>query len=152
MGVIISLVIIGIVLMFAEIMIIPGFGVAGILGILSMGGSCYYAFYEYGQAEGFIVLAINLVLIILLLIWALRAKAWKKLALKTNISSKVNVPEVAVAVGDKGTAATRLAPMGNARFGDHSIEVTAMEGMIGAGAQIEVVMIEDQKIYVKECK
>ena len=64
MGVIISLVIIGIVLMFAEIMIIPGFGVAGILGILSMGGSCYYAFYEYGQAEGFIVLAINLVLII----------------------------------------------------------------------------------------
>lgn len=152
MGVIISLVVIGIVLMFAEIMIIPGFGVAGILGILSMGGSCYYAFYEYGQAEGFIVLAINLVLIILLLIWALRAKTWKKLALKTNISSKVNVPEVAVAVGDKGTAATRLAPMGNARFGDHSIEVTAMEGMIGAGAQIEVVMIEDQKIYVKECK
>ena len=152
MGVIISLVIIGIVLMFAEIMIIPGFGVAGILGILSMGGTCYYAFYEYGQAEGFIVLAINLVLIILLLIWALRAKTWKKLALKTNISSKVNVPEVAVAVGDKGTAATRLAPMGNARFGDHSIEVTAMEGMIGAGAQIEVVMIEDQKIYVKECK
>ena len=152
MGVIISLVIIGIVLMFAEIMIIPGFGVAGILGILSMGGSCYYAFYEYGQAEGFIVLAINLVLIILLLIWALRAKTWTKLALKTNISSKVNVPEVAVAVGDKGTAATRLAPMGNARFGDHSIEVAAMEGMIGAGAQIEVVMIEDQKIYVKECK
>ena len=42
--------------------------------------------------------------------------------------------------------------MGNARFGDHSVEVTAMEGMIGAGAQIEVVMMEDQKIYVKECK
>lgn len=152
MGVIISFVIIGIVLMFAEIMIIPGFGVAGILGILSMGGSCYYAFYEYGQAGGFIVLAINLVLIILLLIWALRAKTWKKLALETNISSKVNVPDVAVTVGDKGTAATRLAPMGNARFGDHSVEVTAMEGMIGAGAQIEVVMMEDQKIYVKECK
>ena len=152
MGIIISLIIIGLVLMFAEIMIIPGFGVAGILGILAMGGSSYYAFHEFDQACGFIVLGVNLALIVILLVWALRAKTWKKLALNTNISSKVNVPEVAVAAGDKGVAATRLAPMGNARFGDHIVEVTAMEGMISSGAPVEVVMIEDQKIYVKECK
>lgn len=152
MGVIISLIIIGLVLMFAEIMIIPGFGVAGILGILAMGGSSYYAFHEFGQTCGFIVLGVNLVLVILLLVWALRANTWKKLTLDTNISSKVNVPEVSVAVGDRGVAATRLAPMGNARFGDHTVEVTAMEGMISSGVPVEVVMIEDQKIYVKECK
>ena len=150
MGIIISLIIIGLVLMFAEIMIIPGFGVAGVLGILAMGGSSYYAFYEFGQTCGFIVLGVNVLLIVVLLVWALRAKTWKKLTLETNISSKVNVPDVAVTVGDKGTAATRLAPMGNARFGDHIVEVSAVEGMISSGAAIEVVMLEDNKIYVKE--
>ena len=152
MGIVISLIVIGLALMFAEIMIIPGFGIAGILGILAMGGSSYYAFYEFGNASGFIVLGVNVVLVVILLLWALRAKTWKKLALETNISSKVNEQELAVAVGDKGVAATRLAPMGNARFGDHVVEVSALEGMISSGAAIEIVMLEDRKVYVRECK
>ena len=152
MGLIISLVIIGLILMFAEIMIIPGLGFAGILGVLSMGASCYLTFQDYGQTGGFITLGVNVVLTALFLIWALRTNVWKKVALETNITSKVNLPDVVVQVGDKGTTATRLAPMGNARFGMASIEVTALYGMISAGTQVEVVMMDGQKIYVKECK
>ena len=44
MGLIITLILVGIVLMIAEILLIPGVGVAGILGLLSLGGSCWYAF------------------------------------------------------------------------------------------------------------
>ena len=36
MGFIITLILVGLVLIFAEILLIPGVGVAGILGILSM--------------------------------------------------------------------------------------------------------------------
>jgi membrane-bound ClpP family serine protease len=151
MGIIISLIIIGLVLMLAEIMIIPGVGVAGILGIASMGGSCYYAFREYGTSAGYIVLAVTIALLILLLIWALRSKTWKKMALETNITSKANVPEVDVLVGDRGIAVTRLAPMGNVRFGIHVLEAAALEGMISTGAEVEIVMVDDKKIYVKEC-
>jgi len=46
MGLIIALVLVGLVLILAEILLIPGVGVAGILGLLSLGGSCYYSFYE----------------------------------------------------------------------------------------------------------
>ena len=45
MGFLITLVLVGLVLIFAEILLIPGVGVAGVLGLLSMGGSCYYAFH-----------------------------------------------------------------------------------------------------------
>ena len=152
MGLVISLIIIGLVLMFAEIMIIPGVGFAGILGLLSMGGACYYAFLEFGQTAGFIVLGVSVVLLVILLIWSLRTNVWKKVALETNITSKAVEPEVAVVVGSKGVAATRLAPMGNARFGTHVMEVTAMDGMISAGAEVEVVLVEGMKVYVKECK
>ena len=44
MGLIVTLIIVGLILIFAEVLIIPGVGVAGILGLLSLGGSCFYAF------------------------------------------------------------------------------------------------------------
>ena len=152
MGLIVAMIIFGLVLMFAEILLIPGVGVAGVLGIISMGGSCYYAFREFDNTAGFIVLGVNVVLWTILLIWVLRSKTWKKMALETNITSKVNIPQVSVAVGDKGVAATRLAPMGNVRFANHSLEATAMDGMISSGSEVEVVLIDDKKIYVRECK
>ena len=46
MGFIITLILVGLVLLFVEILLVPGVGVAGILGLLCMGGSCFYAFYD----------------------------------------------------------------------------------------------------------
>lgn len=148
MGLVITLVILGLLLLFAEILIIPGVGVAGILGLLSMAGSCVYAFMEMGQTAGIIVTAVNVVLIVLLTIWVLRAKTWKRLALETNIDAKAVVPEVNVVPGEKGVSVTRLAPMGTARFGDLRLEVTAREGIIDPGVEIEVVEVDGIKVYV----
>lgn len=152
MGLIIALIILGLVLLFAEILLIPGIGFAGILGLVSMGGSCYLAFTGHGTTTGLVVLAVILVILVLFLVWALRAKTWERMSLKTNITSKAVVPEVVVSVGDKGVSATRLAPMGNVRFGDNILEVSSMNGIINSGEEVEVVMLDDRKIYVKSCK
>lgn len=148
MGLIISLILIGLVLIFAEVLLIPGVGIAGILGLLSMGGSCYYAFVEFGTTTGVIVTAVNVFLIVAFTIWMLRAKTWKKLTLNTNIDSKAVVPEVAVEVGQEGRTVTRLAPMGAARFGNNVLEVTSYQGMIDSGVDIKVVAIDGTKVYV----
>lgn len=148
MGLVITLIILGLLLLFAEILIIPGVGIAGILGLLSMGGSCVYAFMEIGQTTGIIVTAVNAVLIVMLTIWVLRAKTWQRLALNTNIDAKAVVPEVSVVPGMKGVSVTRLAPMGMARFGDLRLEVTAREGVIDPGVEVEVVEVEGIKVYV----
>lgn len=150
MGFIITLILVGLVLIFAEILLIPGVGVAGVLGLLSMGGSCFYAFYEFGNTVGSIVTAIVAVLIVALTIWVLRAKTWKRMSLETNIDSKAVPSESStIAVGDRGKTLTRLAPMGSARFGDYVIEVKSLEGMLDPGIDVEVVLIEDNKITVK---
>lgn len=142
------MIILGLMLLFAEILIIPGVGIAGILGLLAMGGSCAYAFMEIGQTTGIVVTAVNAVMIALLTIWVLRAKTWKRFALETNIDSKAVVPEVNVVPGTKGVSITRLAPMGMARFGDLRLEVTAREGIIDPGVEIEVVEVDGIKVYV----
>ena len=148
MGFIITLILVGLVLIFAEILLVPGVGVAGILGLLSMGGSCFYAFYEFGNVTGYIVTAVNVVLIVALSIWVLRAKTWKRMSLETSIDSKA-VETSLLAVGDRGKTLTRLAPMGSARFGDFVVEVKAVEGMLDPNIEVEVVLIEDNRIYVK---
>ena len=150
MGFIIVLILVGLVLIFAEILLIPGVGIAGVLGLLSMGGSCFYAFHEIGTTTGIIVTAVNAVLIVGLTIWVLRAKTWKKFTLDTNIDSKAFSLEGAkIAIGDRGKTITRLAPMGTVRFGEDTYEAKALEGMIDPGTEVEIVLIEDNKIYVE---
>ena len=148
MGLVISLIIIGLLLVFAEILIIPGVGIAGILGVAAMAGSCVYAFLEIGQTAGVIVTAVNAVLLVVITIWVLRAKTWERLALATNIDSKAIVPEAEVVPGTVGVTVTRLAPMGTARFGDLRLEVTAREGIIDPGVEVEVVEVDGIKVYV----
>jgi len=148
MGLIITLILVGIVLMIAEILLIPGIGVAGILGLLSMGGSCWYAFYEFGNLTGGIVTGVTAVVLVAFAVVVLRAKTWKRMTLNTTIESKVNQLTVELSVSDKGRTVTRLAPMGSARFGDEIVEVKALEGMIDPNVDVEICMIEDGKIYV----
>lgn len=148
MGLIISLIIIGLLLLFAEILLIPGVGIAGILGLVSLGGSCFYAFNQLGSTVGAIVTAVNVALVVGLSIYVLRAKTWKRLSLDTNIDSKA-VADTGLAVGDRGVTVSRLAPMGSVRFDTELVEVKALEGFVDPEVEVEVVLMEDGKIYVK---
>lgn len=148
MGLIISLIIIGLLLLFAEILLIPGVGITGILGLVSLGGSCFYAFNQMGVTVGAIVTAVNVALVVGLSIYVLRAKTWKRLSLDTNIDSKA-VADTGLAVGDRGVTVSRLAPMGSVRFDTELVEVKALEGFVDPEVEVEIVLMEDGKIYVK---
>ena len=148
MGLIISLIIIGLLLLFAEILLIPGVGIAGILGLVSLGGSCFYAFNQLGSTVGASVTAVNVALVVGLSIYVLRAKTWKRLSLDTNIDSKA-VADTGLAVGDRGVTVSRLAPMGSVRFDTELVEVKALEGFVDPEVEVEIVLMEDGKIYVK---
>ena len=151
MGLIITLMIIGLILILSEIFLVPGIGVAGILGILSISGSSYWAFSEFGTTPGIIVTAVNVAILITMTVIAFRANTWKRLSLNTNIESKAVADDAAIArIGDVGKATTRLAPSGTVRFDAGKVEARALEGMIDSGAEVEVVLIEDGKIYVKQ--
>jgi membrane-bound ClpP family serine protease len=115
-----------------------------------MGGSCFYAFNQMGNTTGAIVTAVNAALLVALSIWVLRAKTWRKFTLNTNIDSKaIDMTGENLAIGDTGKTVTRLAPMGTAVIRDKAYEVKALEGMIDPGVNVEVILIEDNKIYVK---
>ena len=148
MGLIITLILVGIVLIIAEILLVPGIGVAGVLGLLSMGGSCWYAFYEFGNLTGAIVTAVTTLVLVVFAVIVLRAQTWKKMTLNTKIESKVNNIPIELRVADRGRTVTRLAPMGSVRFGNEVVEVKALEGMIDPDIEVEICLMEEGKIYV----
>lgn len=147
---VIILIVAGLILAFAEVALIPGFGIAGIAALLSMAGASYYSFHYIGTLAGTIVTIVEVVLLVAMTILLLRSNTWSRLALKTDINSKAKADaDSVVTLGDEGESATRLAPSGTVRFGTKSVEARALEGMIDPGVAVRVVLIEDNKIYVK---
>ena len=150
MGLIITLIVIGIVLLLAELLLIPGIGVAGILGLLSLVGANFIAFFYHSQTMGVIVLFLSVAICVLAVTYALRAKTWKRLSLHQEIEAKaIPLPqEQGIHVGMKGKTLGRLIPSGKARFGAVDVEVYAFQGVIDPGTEVEVIQIEDLRIFV----
>lgn len=151
MALIISLSILGLLLIIAEIILIPGIFVAGTLGLVSIGAACWLAFDGIGPDAGYITIAANAVLAVVCAVLSLRSKTWKRLSLHTEIDSRTDTrPEdKGIAVGSQGTTITRLAPMGKVLFGDTTVECSARNGIIDPGQQVEAILIDDNKIFVK---
>jgi membrane-bound ClpP family serine protease len=151
MGLIITLIVIGIVLLLLELLVIPGFGVTGILGIASLIGGIVMAYTTLGATAGHLTLFSSLAGCGIALWFIMRSKTWNRLSLKTNIDDKVDVlpEEKGIKTGDSGIALTRLAPMGKVRINNVDAEATSREGIINTGQTVEVVKVDGTKIIVK---
>lgn len=84
------LVVAAVILFLVELFIIPGISIAGFLA-----GGCiiyanYYAFANLGATAGFITLAISVITCVGSLVWFMHSKTLDKIALKKNITSKVD--------------------------------------------------------------
>lgn len=146
-----SLIIVALVLMTIEMLLIPGFGIAGLGAIGAFGYANYYAFTELGNLAGFITLFISLVSAVLVITFVLRSRAVDKLGLKKEIKSTVTTKaREEVKVGDTGIAITRLALIGNALINDNVIEVKSCDGFLDENTPIIVERIVEKVIMVKK--
>lgn len=150
MGIIISLILIGLILAAIELLIIPGFGLAGIAGLGSMAGAVIYTFHVYGTTAGLLVLIGILLLMLLMYVFFLKSGTWKRLTLKDSISSKVGTTpeEKGLAAGLEGITITRIGPMGTARFGNIVTEVSSRGEMIMPDTAVTITAVEDNRIFV----
>ncbi|MGB9746812.1 MAG: NfeD family protein [Bacteroidales bacterium] len=148
--VIILLIVLGIVLLLIEFLVIPGVTIAGIGGLVLIGTSIYSTYKSYGSTAGNIVLVVTFFLILLATFFALRSKTWRKVMLNTTVDGKASESfDDKLKPGDHGKAVTRLAPMGNAMFGDIITEVKTMGEFVDAGTEVEVVKVHNREIVVK---
>lgn len=152
MWLIISLIILGALLLVAEIILLPGLTISGIGGFIAYGVAIYLGFNYYGTTGGLIVIGVIIVLSVLAILLSLRAKTWQRLSLKHSIdSTSQQQPEVTVQVGERGVAVTRLAPMGKVTINNQTYEAKSLGDVyVDERSEIEVTGFENFNVIVKK--
>jgi len=151
--VIIILILVGILMLLLEILVIPGSGVAGVVGFGLMIAGIWLAYSREGAMAGNITLVVTLGVNLIGLILALRSKTWKNVMLNTSINSKIRtIDPKELKVGDIGRTISRCPPMGKAVFHDKFYEVSAFSEFIDQDQDVEIIKISGNKIFIKPIK
>ncbi len=167
----ILLFVLGLLLIALEVFVLPGFGVAGISGILLVVGSLGLVAYghwprsqdewvAFGHHLGPFGLSIlgALVAAFILARYLPSIPYVNRLILQPageGEEGTESVPdplhaELAALLGAIGVAATPLRPAGKAQFGDAFVDVVAEGGYVVPGTRVQVIEIEGNRVVVKE--
>lgn len=151
------LIILGIFLIALEVLVIPGFGVAGLLGLIAIGAAVFRIFQEdfltvvgWGALFGSVMLGLAL--------WLLpNLRIASPLMLETRLG---RAPPGGAAtlitgpydhlLGQQGTAASDLRPAGVARVTGERVDVVTQGDFVAAGSPIEVLRVEGNRVVVRE--
>lgn len=145
-----TFIVIGLIFLALEILVIPGVGVAGIIGFILIAIGVWQAYAGHGMVAGHLVLGGTFIFTVLTLVLSLRGKTWRRFALSTAIDSKVNlIDEAKIKPGDTGKSVSRLAPMGKALINEEFYEVSTNGDFIDPQTEIVVLKIEYNKVIVK---
>lgn len=145
------LILFGLLFLVAELVLLPGVSVCGILSLACYAGAIYLAFTHLGTTAGIVVIVIIALLSLLTIIFSLRAKTWQRFSLKQNLeNTSMPSPEQELKVGDRGTTLSRLAPMGKVQIGGRTYEAKSVDCFIDQQSPIEVVGFENFSVIVKK--
>lgn len=147
---IILLILIGLALIYAELIFIPGTTIVGVVGFLLTAIGIYVTYDTHGSTAGNLVLSGSLLISVFALIYSFRAKTWDRLSLKGTNVSKVNQDRLnGLVLEQEGTAVSDLKPIGNAEFENETYEVTSAGQHIGAGSKLKITHIVGNRIVVE---
>ncbi|CAN5787216.1 nodulation protein NfeD [soil metagenome] len=151
---------VGVILLLVEALILPGFGVAGVLGGGAIAVSIVMSMIGSLPTMGDILLALNVlgasVILVFLISWQLirhlpqdrRAQnLWHRTSMtrEEGYVSSLSRPEL---VGTEGVTLTDLRPSGTARFGDEMVDVVSIGPWVPAGTEIRIVRAEGYRHVV----
>lgn len=156
----------GVVLLLVEIFVIPGFGVAGISGIvlifasifLSLIGSEPFITFEsisVAIIQLTVALIAAIILVFLLAKFLPKTTAFSKLVLSESEKTDqgfVSYPSDTSLIGKSGKALTVLRPAGIAEIDGKKYDVVADNEYIEPGKPVKVIRVEGIKVVVQEVK
>ena len=146
---VVLLAVVGFVLLVLEILIIPGFGVPGILGIGAILGAGVLAWIKLGAVYGLLALGLGLVCA-LALFWIFpKTSAGRAMILSDAQNGSAADPSLAALVGREGRTLTPLHPAGTAEIADKPVDVVTDGLYVEAGTWVRVVLVEGVRVVVE---
>lgn len=150
----ILLLIAGFVLVGIE-MVLPGFSVPGISGIICLVGGVFCLADSVMSAVIITIVVLALLGILMaVLLWLMSHGKLKTSIVLEEEQKKaegyISSSDLQYLLGRQGTAATDLRPAGIARIDDIKFDVMSDGNYISAGAKVEIIRVEGSKLVVRE--
>ena len=147
--IIVTVLVLGLILLFAEVAIVPGFGVAGILGVLALGGGAIAAWTELGPFWGAVTGGVSLIAAIVMLVWLPKSRAGRRMVLEHSHAEATSQEDRSSLVGRRGITVTPLRPIGRVRFGTDEVDVITEGEYIDSNKEVEVTIVEGARVVVR---
>lgn len=147
----IVLALLGLLLLFAEILM-PGFGLFGILGAISLLGALVLTFRLYGMIAFLAMLVLMVALFFIMIAVAKKSGLYNKVVLKDRQEAQ-DFDETVLQglLGQTGLTQTTLRPFGVADFGGKNFDVCSQGDFIDRGERVQVVQITGKTVTVRAC-
>ena len=145
------LLIVGLLCVFIELLI-PGFGIFGILGIIFIILSWVITIFTFKL--GIVIVLIEIIFISVLLFLMIKKlknmQIYGKFILSDVVQQdKKEVGNMEELVGREGICKTDLRPFGSAEFNGVVLDVLSDDGYIKRNSLIKIIKFEDNKLYVR---
>jgi len=143
----------GILLIIAEVIFVPGTTVVGILGFVSAVIGIFLGFEYFGSTTGWWIFAGTSLTFGVALYLGFRGDTWNRFSLKDTSLGKFNEGYSSkLQIAERGTALSALRPIGKAEFNNKQYEVRSYGNYIDSSTEIEIVKIDGNRIYVEPLK
>lgn len=149
---IVALFIVGIILILAEIFIIPGFGIAGISGITAILISIFFVFPNP-------VIAVNVLLAVLIFTFIIAifmfkkfdsSRFWRKISLETNSKNYYSSASKKDYLDQIGITISKLRPAGTIEIDGKRVDAVSEGDFIEKGKNVRVISVSGARVVVKE--
>lgn len=148
---IILLCIVGLALVFAE-MLIPGFGVFGILGSVCLLGTAFLVEKVYGITAFLITVVLLVIAFALMIVLAKKSGFYNKVVLRDKQEAQdFDESTLQGLLGAEGVTQTTLRPFGVADFQGKMVDVCSNGDFIDRGKRVRVTQIQGKTVTVAEC-
>lgn len=148
---IILLCIVGLALVFAE-MLIPGFGVFGILGSVCLLGTAFLVAKVYGITAFLITVVLLVIAFALMIVLAKKSGFYNKVVLRDKQEAQdFDESTLQGLLGAEGVTQTTLRPFGVADFQGKMVDVCSNGDFIDRRKRVRVTQIQGKTVTVAEC-
>lgn len=144
----------GVFLLLLELLVIPGFGVVGISGIIAILSSILLATGDLVRAITYLVVALGATVLLIVFLWRYITKThrWRWLILGDRLDREhgyVAPRDLRSLTGKEGIALTPLRPAGTAEIEGERQDVISEGTFISVGTKIRVIRVEGGRVLVQ---
>ena len=147
----------GVLLLFIEIALLPGFGAAGIPGVVLIVAGIGLVWMQFGLRTGLTYASATVALTIPLAVLGLwlfpRTGLGRSFILNiaANRTDGFQAPpqDLVNLVGKSGKSITPLRPAGAALINDQRVDVVTLGDFINADVEVEVILVEGSRVVVR---